>query len=82
AKQEVQSYLNIENSLNINAANLLFLSDISQELDAARQAGFQTCHVIRNEQAAKQNTMSSDSASSHPEVGSFQQITLCSQIAI
>ncbi len=82
AKQEALSYLNIQNALGIDAKNLLFLSDISQELDAARQAGFQTCHVIRNEQAAKQNTMSSDSASLHPEVSSFQQITLCSQIAI
>lgn len=82
AKQETLSYLNIQNALGIDAANLLFLSDISQELDAAKQAGFQTCHVIRDEPTTKQNTMSCDSAPTHPKVHSFQQITLCSQIAI
>ncbi len=81
-KQEVQSYLNIQKELNINAQNLLFLSDISQELDAARQAGFQTCHVIRDKEIEKKNIVNNDSALPHPQVGSFQQITLCSQIAI
>ena len=81
-KQEVQSYLNIQKELNINAESLLFLSDISQELDAARQAGFQTCHVIRDKEIEKQNIVNSDSALPHPQVGSFQQITLCAQIAI
>jgi len=81
-KQEVQSYLNIQVALDIDAENLLFLSDISQELDAAHQAGFQTCHVIRDDQVVKQNITSSDSAPSHPQVGSFQQITLCGQITI
>ena len=81
-KQEAQSYLNIQRALDIDAENLLFLSDISQELDAARQAGFQTCHVIRDNQTTKQNTVSSNSAPSHPQINSFQQITLCSQIAI
>ena len=70
-KQEVKSYLFIQNSLGIGAKNILFLSDIAEELDAAKRADFQTCHVIRDK-----ITAASNSIENHPVVDSFQQITL------
>ena len=50
-KREAQSYLNILADLqkqhNISAANVLFLSDIKEELDAAKTAGMQTVWLVR-----------------------------------
>jgi enolase-phosphatase E1 len=47
-KREVASYQNIQRELGIPAAQILFLSDIEQELDAARSAGFQTIQLVRD----------------------------------
>ena len=69
-KQDYQSYRAIQEEIAISARNILFLSDIIGELDAAKKAGFQTCHVIRDEPLQK--------ASTHQWVSSFQQITLSS----
>jgi enolase-phosphatase E1 len=46
-KREVKSYQNIQVQLNIAAENILFLSDIKEELDAAAAAGMQTIHLVR-----------------------------------
>lgn len=47
-KREVESYRRIAGELHMLPENLLFLSDIKEELDAARQAGFHTVWLIRD----------------------------------
>lgn len=46
-KREAQSYRNIVQAIGFPAATLLFLSDIVEELDAAQEAGMQTCGLAR-----------------------------------
>ncbi|MDH5611692.1 MAG: acireductone synthase [Gammaproteobacteria bacterium] len=46
-KREVQSYQNIVTELAMPAQDILFLSDIVEELDAAAQAGMQTIQLLR-----------------------------------
>ncbi|EJM55491.1 acireductone synthase [Pseudomonas sp. GM48] len=46
-KREAQSYANIIQAINIEAGQILFLSDIVEELDAARAAGMATCGLAR-----------------------------------
>ncbi|EPF15194.1 MULTISPECIES: acireductone synthase [Cedecea] len=65
AKREVQSYRNIAQQTGIAPEALLFLSDIHQELDAAREAGWNTVQLIRGE---------ADEASSHRQVNRFDHI--------
>jgi len=54
-KRDEQSYRNILADLkmqhNIQAGNVLFLSDIEEELDAAYEAGMQTCWLVRENDA-------------------------------
>ena len=47
-KRETASYLNIAKTLNLNPHDILFLSDIIEELDAAKMAGMQTIQLLRN----------------------------------
>lgn len=47
AKQDAASYRRIAEAINIDAGDILFLSDIAAELDAARSAGMQTCWLVR-----------------------------------
>ncbi|MFP1910375.1 acireductone synthase [Lonsdalea quercina] len=65
AKREVTSYRNIADVIALPAAEILFLSDIHQELDAARSAGWQTCQLLRGE---------ADPHSDHPQVSRFDHI--------
>ncbi|PVZ54856.1 acireductone synthase [Pseudomonas sp. B1(2018)] len=46
-KREAQSYANITQAINLEAGQILFLSDIVEELDAARLAGIATCGLAR-----------------------------------
>ncbi|XP_037817326.1 enolase-phosphatase E1 [Lucilia sericata] len=46
-KQEKQSYINIAQSLNIDPQDILFLTDIVKEAEAARLAGYQTAVLSR-----------------------------------
>jgi enolase-phosphatase E1 len=46
-KRETASYLRIAASIGHDPADILFLSDIGEELDAARAAGLQTIQVCR-----------------------------------
>jgi enolase-phosphatase E1 len=48
-KRDPSSYQTISKSLNIEPAEILFLSDISEELDAAKIAGFKTIQLVRLE---------------------------------
>lgn len=67
AKREVTSYHNIAASIGQPASQVLFLSDIRQELDAAAQAGWHTCQLIRDD---------ADTDSRHRQVNRFDQIDL------
>lgn len=65
AKREVTSYRAIAAEIGQPAAQLLFLSDIHQELDAAAEAGWQTLQLLRGE---------ADDESRHRQVTDFSQI--------
>ncbi|OON36452.1 2,3-diketo-5-methylthio-1-phosphopentane phosphatase [Izhakiella australiensis] len=65
AKRDVTSYRNIQQQLGLAPQELLFLSDINQELDAARSAGWHTLQLIRDRL---------DTDSSHRQVASFAEI--------
>lgn len=67
AKREDQSYRNIVAQIGKPAGELLFLSDIRQELDAAQQAGWNTVQLIRGE---------ADTESVHRQVNRFDEINL------
>jgi enolase-phosphatase E1 len=47
SKQETVSYRKIAAAIGLPASNLLFLSDIGAELDAAREAGLKTVWLVR-----------------------------------
>ena len=47
AKRDVASYRTIADAMGVPAAEILFLSDIALELDAARSAGLQTTLLAR-----------------------------------
>jgi enolase-phosphatase E1 len=65
-KREQQSYDNIAKQLEIPANQLLFLSDIKEELDAAKAAGFETIWLTRDSAPEPQ--------AEHRQVNSFDQI--------
>ena len=67
AKTEAESYRNIQAEIGIPAKQILFLSDIPAELDAAREAGLRTCQLVRDETVAP---------SDHPSAVDFDRITL------
>lgn len=67
-KKEVFSYQHIIQTLGHDASEILFLSDIQEELDAARKAGMQTYLIIRDA------TIHSKAA--HRQVKDFDQIHL------
>jgi enolase-phosphatase E1 len=64
-KREVPSYSNIANLLKLNPSDILFLSDIKEELDAARGAGMQTIQLVRQD-----NVVTGD----HKTVRDFSEI--------
>ncbi|WP_031437323.1 acireductone synthase [Methylobacter tundripaludum] len=65
-KKEQQSYDNIAGQLAIPPNQLLFLSDIKEELDAAKAAGFETIWLTRDS--------TPDPQAEHRQVDSFDQI--------
>ncbi|MDO9168759.1 MAG: acireductone synthase [Methylobacter sp.] len=67
-KKEPQSYRNIAKQLAIPANQLLFLSDIKEELDAAKAAGFATICLTRDN--------APDPQAEHRQVNSFDQISV------
>lgn len=46
-KREARSYRRITQAIGVGAEQILFLSDIVEELDAAREAGMNTCGLAR-----------------------------------
>ncbi|MGZ0077361.1 acireductone synthase [Methylomonas sp. YC3] len=67
-KKEATSYERIAAELGLPAEQILFLSDIKDELDAARQAGFATCWLVRDQVP--------DSDTEHVQVSDFDGIHL------
>ncbi len=47
AKRETDAYQHIVRSLGLPAGEILFLSDIREELDAAQAVGLRTCWLVR-----------------------------------
>lgn len=64
-KREVQSYLNIAQELQLPPSEILFLSDIKEELDAARNAGMKTTQLVRQDDVL---------IGDHPTVKNFTEI--------
>ena len=69
-KKEAASYRAIAKDFGRQPADVLFLSDVFVELDAAREAGLQTGLCIRPGNAEVPN------GHEHPEIASFNQIRL------
>lgn len=66
-KREVDSYKNIANKLNLNPEQILFLSDVEVELDAAKEAGMQTIQLVREGTRAGEH---------HKTVNDFSEIQI------
>ena len=49
SKKESQSYGRIAAELGCNPSDMLFISDVREELDAARQAGMKTALCVREQ---------------------------------
>ena len=64
-KRDIDSYNKISQELNIAPEDILFLSDISEELDAAKNAGFKTTQLVRLEDVPY---------SGHDQVKTFKDI--------
>jgi len=73
-KREVGSYEVIRDALGGDASGMLFLSDIKEELDAAKQAGMQTAWLVRDPATATHHT--DQHAGQHPIHHSFASIKL------
>ena len=66
-KNAPESYLRIADRLALEAPNILFVSDVAKELDAARDAGMQTMLCVRAESTER-------IASAHRVVNSFEEL--------
>jgi enolase-phosphatase E1 len=69
-KKVAASYRRIVEAMGLAAGEVIFLSDIVAELDAARDAGLQTCLVIRPGNATGQVS----TGQPHAEIASFAQL--------
>jgi enolase-phosphatase E1 len=67
-KKEVESYSKITAEIALPPDQILFLSDIKDELDAARAAGLQTIWLMRDQQP--------DAQVEHRQVRNFDEIKL------
>lgn len=68
-KRETSSYEIIASEIGVRAGDILFLSDILEELDAARCAGMQTRWLVRDAETLDPNAP-------HPQVRDFDGINL------
>ncbi len=69
-KREVASYTKIAAEYELPSAEILFLSDVVQELDAAREAGLKTCLCLRPGNAEV------EPGHGHPAVSNFAHLEL------
>lgn len=68
-KKEMESYQNIAITLKLQPNQILFLSDVEAELDAAKSVGMQTVQLVR------EGTQKSEK---HPTARNFSELTLFS----
>jgi enolase-phosphatase E1 len=66
-KKEADSYLHIVESLGKPATEILFLSDVAEELDAAAEAGMRTTQLVRQDDVV---------VGTHPVVANFNEVIL------
>lgn len=69
SKRDADSYYRISEAIGLPAAEILFLSDSAEELDAARAAGMQTLQLVRAEDGAVPSP-------NHEQARDFSGITL------
>ncbi|MCP5419149.1 MAG: acireductone synthase [Gammaproteobacteria bacterium] len=67
-KREADSYRIIAHTLRMTPKDILFLSDVVEELDAARIAGLHTCQLVRGGDL--------DATAAHPQARGFDMIKL------
>jgi enolase-phosphatase E1 len=67
-KREPASYREIVKQLGLTATEVLFLSDVGEELDAARTAGLHTVQLIRDNKAVR--------AATHAQAVTFAEVTV------
>lgn len=67
-KREAESYSRIAERIRLQPEEILFLSDIKEEVDAASQAGFNVCWLVRDQLI--------DASAEHRQVGDFDAIAL------
>jgi len=73
-KRDAQSYRNIVESIGIPAGEILFLSDVVEELDAAREAGLQTVLIDRLEDYPTPRT--GDATHGHMRTQTFTDVAV------
>ncbi|GHA73471.1 acireductone synthase [Cognatilysobacter bugurensis] len=71
-KREAESYRRIAESIGVAPGDVLFLSDIVEELDAAREAGMQTVLIDRREDYPTPRL--GDAVHGHRRVESFEDV--------
>ena len=67
-KREAASYTRIADSWGAAPGHILFLSDVAEELDAAREAGLATCQLVRADDGTKPSGR-------HPQASDFNGVT-------
>lgn len=67
-KREAQSYRSILGQIGTRGEETLFLSDVGEELDAAREAGMKTCQLLRDAKAKP--------FPAHPQAKDFSEIAI------
>jgi enolase-phosphatase E1 len=68
AKKESESYRNIAHELGFGAHEILFVSDVSTELDAAEEADFQTVLSIREGNGIVRQPINHDAVASFKDL--------------
>ena len=67
-KREAASYKKILKQIGLPGSEVLFLSDVGEELDAAREAGLRTVQLLRDDSAKP--------FEAHPQARDFSQVSL------
>ena len=66
-KRDPTSYAGIAGTIGLAPGQILFLSDVTAELDAAADSGFVVCHLVRPEDGAAAGTV-------HPVAADFDEV--------
>lgn len=72
-KKEAESYRRLAEAVALPASEMVFISDVEPELDAAAEAGMKTIYIVRKEEYDREPA---DVKSRHTVVGSFDEIVI------